>query len=176
MFIVDVDALQTVDFLDFIHQVLLQFLFAQHRHDVVRIARPVHQGVARTYAFGFLHVDVHSARQRVFALFAVVADDVNLAHAFADFAVLHNAVDLTDHRSLPRLARLEQFDNARQTARDVLGLGSGAWDLGQHVARVNVIPIRHRQMRVHGHQITLFIVLAAAGGTNGDCGNPLFVD
>ena len=28
--IVDVDALQTIDFLDFVHQVLLQFLFAQH--------------------------------------------------------------------------------------------------------------------------------------------------
>ena len=44
--VVDVDALQTVDFLDFVDQVLLQFLFAEHGHDVVRIARAVHQRIA----------------------------------------------------------------------------------------------------------------------------------
>jgi hypothetical protein len=36
--VVDVDALQAVDFLDFVHQVFLQFGLAQHVQDVVRIA------------------------------------------------------------------------------------------------------------------------------------------
>ena len=36
--VVDVDALQPVDFLDFVHQVRLQFLFAQDRQNVVRVA------------------------------------------------------------------------------------------------------------------------------------------
>ena len=85
--VVDVDALQTVDFLDFVHQVLLQFLFAEHGHDVVRIARTVHQRIARLDALAFLHVDVNAARDGVFLLLAVVADDVDLAHALGDFAV-----------------------------------------------------------------------------------------
>ena len=42
MLVVDVDALQTVDFLDFVHQVLLQFLFAEHGQNVVRVARAIH--------------------------------------------------------------------------------------------------------------------------------------
>jgi len=40
--VVDVDALQTVDLLDLVDQVPLQFLLAEHREDVVRVARAVH--------------------------------------------------------------------------------------------------------------------------------------
>ena len=36
--VVDVHALQPVDFLDFVHQVRLQFLFAEHGQNVVRVA------------------------------------------------------------------------------------------------------------------------------------------
>ncbi len=87
--VVDVDALQTVDFLNFVDQVLLQFLLAEHVENVVRVARAVHQRFARLDALAFLHVDVDAARQRVFALFAVVAHHVDLALALGDFAVLH---------------------------------------------------------------------------------------
>ena len=92
--VVDVHALQPVDFLDFVHQVLLQFLFAEHGQNVVRVARTVHQRLAGLDALAFLHVDVNAARQRVFALLAVVADDVDLALALGDFAELHRAIDL----------------------------------------------------------------------------------
>src|SRR6187551_3478110 len=44
--VIDVHALQAVDFLDFIHQVLLQFVLTKHVQDVVRIHRSVHQLVA----------------------------------------------------------------------------------------------------------------------------------
>ena len=73
--VVDVDALQPVDFLDLVDQVLLQFLLAEHVQDVVRVARAVHQRIAGLHALAFLHVDVDAARDRVFALLAVVADD-----------------------------------------------------------------------------------------------------
>ena len=79
MLVVDVDALQTVDFLNFVHQVLLQFVLAEHVQDVVRIARTVHQRIAGPHTLAFLNVDVDAARQRVFTLLAIVADDVDLA-------------------------------------------------------------------------------------------------
>ena len=88
MLVVDVDALQPVDFLNLVDQVLLQFLFAEHRQDVVRVAGSVHERLAGFHALAFLDVDVDAAGQGVFALLAVVAYDVDLALALGDFAVL----------------------------------------------------------------------------------------
>ena len=68
--VVDVDALQPVDLLDFVHQVLLQLLLAEHPQDVVRVARTVHQLLARAHALALVHVHVHAARQRVLARLA----------------------------------------------------------------------------------------------------------
>ena len=84
-----------------------------------------------------------AAGNRVFLLFAIVADDVELAHALRDFAVFDDAVDLSNDRGFPRLARFEQFDHARKTARDVLGFSSGARNLRNHVAGMHVIAVRH---------------------------------
>ena len=70
--VVDVDALQPVDFLDFVDQVLLQFLLAQHGQDIVRIARAVHKRLARLHPLAFLHVDVDATRQRVLLGLAVI--------------------------------------------------------------------------------------------------------
>ena len=60
--VVDVHALQPVDLLDFVDQVRLQLLLAEHVQDVVRVDRAVHQRLARADALAFLHVDVHAAR------------------------------------------------------------------------------------------------------------------
>ena len=68
----DVHALQPVDFLDFVHQVRLQFLLAEHGENVVRVQRAVHQRLARLHALAFLHVDVNAARHGVFFFRAVV--------------------------------------------------------------------------------------------------------
>jgi hypothetical protein len=54
---------------------------------------------------------------------------------------LTTAVDLADDRGILGLARFEQFDDARQTAGDVLGLGGFARDLGQHVARLHLVAV-----------------------------------
>ncbi len=77
--VIDVDALQTVDFLDFVHQVLLQFLLAQHRQDIVRIARAVHQRLTRLDALAFLNGNVHAAGQQVFLGLALIRNHQNLA-------------------------------------------------------------------------------------------------
>ena len=68
--VVDVDALQPVDLLDFVDEIRVQRLLAEDRQDVVRVARPVHQRLARPDAVAFLDVDVHAARQRVLSRLA----------------------------------------------------------------------------------------------------------
>ena len=61
---------------------------------------------------------------------------------------------------LARLAGFEQFDHARQTAGDVLGLGGCARDLGEHVAGVDFFAVMHHQVSVGRHEVPLFVVLA----------------
>ena len=118
-----------------------------------------------------------AAGQRIFALFAIVADDENLALALGDFAVLHGAVDLRDDGRLARLARFEQFHHARQTAGDVLGLGGLARDLGQYVARVDLFAVANHQVRVRRHEVLLCLRprTRRAFGSHDDGGLALFV-
>ena len=71
----------------------------------------------------------------------------------ADFAVLHDAVDFGNDGRFTRLARFEQLDHARQTARDVLGLGGCARDLREHIARMHFFAIAHHQVSVRRHEI-----------------------
>ena len=101
----------------------------------MRVARTVHERLARADAVAFLDVHVHAARQRVLArLGALVGNHEDLAQPLDDAAVPHGAVDLRDDGRLARLARLEQLDHARQTARDVLRLRRLARNLREHVA------------------------------------------
>ncbi len=144
--VADVHALQAIDFLDFVHQIRLQFFFAQHSENVVRVERPVHERFARLDAFAFLHIDVDAARYRVFFFGAVVGHDVHFALTLRNFTELDQAIDFADDRGLMRLAGFEQFDHTRQTTGDVLGLRGLARDLGQHVARMSGVAILHHQV------------------------------
>ena len=73
--------------------------------------------------------------------FAVLAFDINLAQALADFAVANHAIDFADDGGILGLAGFEEFNDARQTAGDVLGLGGFARDLREHVAGLNFVAI-----------------------------------
>ncbi len=151
MLVVNVHALQPVNFLNRVHQVGLRVLFAQDGEDVVRVERSVDQRLARRHVFAFLYVDVHAARDRIFFdglrdALTILALDVNLALALDDFAVFHHSVDFADDRGILRLARFEEFHDARQTAGDVLGLRRLARDLREHVARLHLVAIHHHQV------------------------------
>ena len=146
--------LQTIDFLDRVHQVSLRVFFSQDGENIVRVQRPVNQWLARPNVFAFLYVDVHAARDGIFfqrsSVFAFYED---LALALNDVAVLHDAVDFANDRGILRLARFEKFHNARETARDVFRLGRFSRDLRQNVARLHLVPIRDHQVRARRHQV-----------------------
>src|SRR5215472_8724310 len=102
--VADVDALEPVDFLDFVHQVSLQLFFSEHGQNVVRVERAVHERFARLDALAFLHVNVDATRHRVFLLRAVVGHYVDFALALRDLAELYRAIDFADDRGFVRLA------------------------------------------------------------------------
>ena len=89
----------------------------------------------------------------------------------ADLAEADDAVDLGDDRRVARLARLEELDDAGQTAGDVLGAGGLARDLGQDVAGEDLVAVRHHEVGARGHEVAL----VALGGLDDDGGLALLV-
>src|SRR6202034_3292213 len=98
---------------------------------------------------------VYAALHRVFLLLAVVRGHVDLALTLGHFTELHHTIDLADDRGFTRLAGFEQLDYARQTTGDVLGSSGLTRDLGQHVARKDLVAILNHKVSTAGHQITL---------------------
>ena len=137
----DGDALEPVDFLDFVDEVHLQSALAEDFQNVVRVARTVDESITGTEAFAFLHVDVDTAGNAVLLFLTVVGGDVDLALALGDFAEANDAVDLADDCRVAGLAGLEELDDARQTAGDVLGAGGFARDLGKDVAGEDLVAV-----------------------------------
>ena len=130
MLVRDGHALETVDLLDLVDEVHLQLALAEHLEDVVRVTRAVDERVTGAEAFAFLHVDVDTARNAVLLFLPVVGRDVDLALTLGDVAEADRAVDLGDDRRIAGLAGLEELDDSRQTAGDVLGTGGLTRDLG----------------------------------------------
>src|SRR5262249_11371404 len=142
----DADALQAVDFLDLIDEVLLQLTLAEDLQNVMRVARTVDEGIAGAQTLAFLHVDVDAARNAVLLFLAVVRGDVDLALALGDVTEAHDAVNLGDDGRVAGLARLKELHHAGQTAGDVLGAGGLARDLGEDVAGVQLVAVRDHEV------------------------------
>jgi len=136
--VVDRHALESVDLLDLVDQVLLELLVAENGQDVVRVLRALHEWLAGADAVPLTHGDVLAARDEVLLHLAVVGLDLDLPHALDDAANPDHAVDLGDRGLLLRLARLEQLRDARQTPGDVLRLRGLARHLGEHVSRCDL--------------------------------------
>src|SRR5262249_49113757 len=130
----------TVDFLDFVHQVSLQFLFAKNGQDVMRVERTIHKLLARFDALALLHVHVDAPGNRVFLLGSIVGYHVYFALSLAHLTELYRAIDFANDCGFMRFASFEQFHHARQTACDVLGLCGLTRDLGKHISRKHLVP------------------------------------
>ena len=79
--------------------------------------------------------------------------DDDAALGLVVLAELDAAVDLADDREILRPARLEQLGDARQTAGDVAGLRRFARDARQHVARLDLGAVLHREDGVDRHEV-----------------------
>ena len=136
--VVDGDALETIDFLDLPEEVFGQLLLAQDPEDVVGVDRAVHEGHARPDALAVADADVGALGDEIFLLDPAVALDRELAEAADQAAELDDAVDFRNDRRQLGPPGFEQFLGSGQTARDILGLGLFARDLGQDGAGVEL--------------------------------------
>ena len=132
--VVDLHALQAVDLLHLVQQVLLHRARALDPQDVVRVHRALAtdghrraRGRPRARAGACRPATSYSCGSAVSSIGTAglgrrVGLHEDLALAALDVAEPHDAVDLGDRRRILRLARLEQLGDARQTARDVARL------------------------------------------------------
>ena len=142
--VVDLHALQAIDLLHFVEQILLHRARSLDPQNVVRIDRTFGQTVAGAHAVALVHAQVLARRHLVQLCLARLVERAvvgssaaheDLALAALDLAEPHDAVDLGDRRRILRTARLEQLGDSRQTARDVARLVRLAADLGERRSR-----------------------------------------
>ncbi len=86
--VVDGDALEPVDGLDLLEEVFGQLLLAEDAEDVVRVDRPVHEGVAGPDALPVGDAQVGALGDEVFLLAAALVADGDLAVAADEAADL----------------------------------------------------------------------------------------
>src|SRR6185369_7982393 len=144
--VVDADALQSVDLLHLVDEVLRERLLAEDGEDVVRVRRAVHERLARADVIALVRADVLALRDEVLARLADLRRDDDLPLALGVLAERHYAVDLADDRELLRLPRLEELRDARETAGDVLRLRGLARHLGDDVAGADHLTVEDVQM------------------------------
>src|SRR5205085_9886339 len=84
-----------------------------------------------------------------------------LALAFRDWPKLNRAVNLRHDGSFRWLASFEEFDDTRQTARDVFGLRGFTRNLGDDVAGFHAIAVSYHQISANRHLVSLQNLVAA---------------
>src|ERR1017187_6279459 len=162
--IVDGDALQPIDFLDLIDEVLLQLLRTAYVQDFVRVDWAFGKLLAFLDVIALEDNDMLADGDEVLLLnrsLLVFDDDTALAaHAAAE---VHDALNLGNLSGVLRPAGLKKFGHARQTAGDVLGLRGLSRRLGHQGAGHDLVAftnhdVRARRNRVVGQGLALIIV------------------
>ena len=153
MLVIDLDALEPIDLLDFIDQVLGNFFFAKDRQNIMGIGRAVHKGLARAHIIAFVHADVFALRDQILTRVSHLGRDYNFALALGVFSEAHHAVDFGNNGVFLGLSHLEEFGNPGQTAGDVLCFRGLARNSCKNVSGEDLITLDHHQNGADRHEV-----------------------
>src|SRR5437016_2003004 len=157
MLIVNVHALTAVDALHLPYEVGLHSIRATDAQDVMRNQRTVHERIAFLDIVAGVNAEMLAVRHQVLAFFAdgftLVIDrlDQDRALAAAFLPQADDASDLGHDGGLARPARLKDFRDAGQAARDVLGSAYFARRLGQQRTGRHLLILANLEMRFLWH-------------------------
>src|SRR5690606_11451562 len=152
--VVDLHALQAVNVLDLVDDVLGQRTHTQQTQDVVRIARTVGNHFALVHLFAFEDVQVTPLRNQLFVrITAIGRTDYQPAFALVVIAVANGPADFRQDRSFFRTTGFEQVGNARQTTGDVAGLRGFLRDTGDNVTDRDLRTIRHADQGIGRQEV-----------------------
>src|SRR5690606_28520068 len=142
--VVDLHALQAVNVLDLVDDVLGQRTHTQQTQDVVRVARTVGNHFTLVHLFAFEDVEVTPLRNQLLVRIATIGRrDDQTALALGLFAEADGAADFREDRRLFRATRLKQVGNTRQTTGDVAGLRSFLRDTRDDVTDTDLCTVSH---------------------------------
>ncbi|MNZ63041.1 hypothetical protein D3C78_811790 [compost metagenome] len=162
MLVVDHNALQSIDFLDFVHEVGSQSLHALDRQNVVRRRVAVENVFALLDVVAFLKMEGLALRDQVFdrldAVFRRLDHHATLVLVVA--AEADRTINLGDDGVILRTTCFEQFGNTRQTTGDVLGLGAFQRRTCKHVTLGDLGTRLDRQDGIHGQMEAGFATTA----------------
>src|SRR6185503_15311321 len=140
--------------LHLVDQVLLEFLRATNLEDFVRVDGPFGELLPLLDEVAFENDDVLADGDEVLFLgprLRVLDEDAPLAaHAGAE---VDHAVDLGDFSSVLGMAGLEEFRHARETARNVLGLGALARRFRHECAGDDLVTFLDDDVRARGDRV-----------------------
>ena len=159
MLVVDAYALQPVNFLNFVHEVLGEGLLTQDRKISCGLAAPsmraspaLNWSVSRTEMCLPLGISIPSAHH------AQASRSVSLTLAI--LTKRDDTVDFTDGSDFLRLSGLKEFRNAWKTSGDVLCLRGFSRNLRYRIAREDLIAVKDGDIRTDRQQIGGFCRLA----------------
>ena len=156
--VVNFHALEPVNVLDFIHQILGQRFDAHDLQNVMGHWIAVQQGLTPMDEITFAHRNMLAlGDQRFHRLQGLVLwphDDPPFGLVI--LTKFDDAIDLGNDCVVFRLAGFKQLRHSRQTAGDVAGLGGFPGNARQRVAGVDHGTVGNRQHRVHGQKIARF--------------------
>ena len=135
-----IHALQPINVLDFVDQVVGEFFDAFDRQDVVRRRVTFDNIVALFDQVAVLQMDVLALGDQIFRGLLILDDrlDDDATLVLVVLAEPDGAGDLGDGRGLFRPSRFEQLGHPRETAGDVAGLGAFGRNARDDVARLHV--------------------------------------
>src|SRR5690554_1093804 len=170
--VVDLHALESIDFLDFRAEVFSQRLHPEHFQNVVRVRASRDQRVTLLDEVVFLDVDDLGLRHQVFDRIALFRDDRDLALGLVVADEFDPAGDLGDNRVVLRHAGLEQLGHTGQTTGDVTGLGGFTRSTSENIAGLDLLAVLDRERRARSEHVArrfgFFALLAAFVAKQGE--------
>src|SRR5690606_17320395 len=147
--VVDHNALQTVNVLDFVNDVLSQLAHTQQTQNVVRVGRSIGNHLAFLDLLAFEHVHLAPFRNQHLIRISVVArrnDQTFFAFSFLTEA--HGAGDFRQDGRFFRLTSFEQVGNPRQTTGNIPSLGAFLGNPRDDVTDVDPVALTQAQQCV----------------------------
>ncbi len=142
VFIVNLNALQTVYILDFVNDVTRHSMNATQTQNVVRRFRTIGNHITTFYTFTFEHVELTPFRNHLFVRVTTInRRNHQTTFAFGFFTEGNDTCDFSKDCRLFRTTRFEQVRNARQTTGDILGTAGFLRNTRQGVTRTDLYAI-----------------------------------
>ena len=146
MLVVYMFSSSSIDLLNFINQIRLNFILTQNAQNIVRVDRPIGKSISSGDGVAFPDNEVFTSGNTILMLRSVGVGNFKNSHTPADAGELHNTIDVANGRAIFGFSGLKQLCHSRKTKNNVLGFGYLTRDFRQNVPRGNHITVMNGEV------------------------------